>query len=95
MAQTLFLLMRHIDCEGSEIAECFHSLERALDGAEVRMRGGDCYSDSLTVRAVEPGCGRGVEVARWRQEHPPWDIWPCDGEGPPSEDPNPRWERVL
>ena len=78
---TLFLIRRHFDHEGDRLAFTAATLEGALSAAESFTKE-DQNSDWISVLAVAPGAGAGVEVARWKGS------WVADTM-------ERRWERAL
>lgn len=92
----LFLVEAGVHHETDRLIFTCSTFEHALDRAGAHMAApGSDYDDVVRVRAVQPGPGPGVVVARWFSRHPPLDVFPCDGEGPPSASPVPTWDRVL
>lgn len=91
---TLFLIEAGFDYEGTRQLSCHQAVELAVQAAADEPCEG---WDSLCVRAVAPGPGAGVVVARFRAEYTHgFPSYPDDGEGPPDgPEPDRVWRRVL
>lgn len=91
---TLFIVRTGCHYEPAHIERTCSSVEHAIKAAEEIMEE-DQHHDEVSVLAVSVGPGPGVVVGSWQSCWPPSEIYPCDGEGPPSASPEMVWERVL
>jgi hypothetical protein len=98
---TLFMVVAGMDHEPEWLRFTALTFEGAVEQAE-HQRSECCNFDTISIKAIQPGPGQAVTVARWISEWPTIDSLPCDGDGPPLEievsEPEPQkptWKRVL